>query len=84
MDFSSLFKLNKKDLMQAATNAIVIGVVSVLYGVANSAGFDVFTADWISIGHMVVNASISAFVASLGSSFLTTKEGKVLGAISVK
>lgn len=76
--------LKLKDLGDAAINALVAGIVIGLGGVVSQSGFDVFSADWNVILHLVINASFAAFIGSSGKDFLTTSKGNVAGLIPVK
>lgn len=77
-------KLNLRDLGQAGINAVIAAVFIGLAGIVTTQGFDVFHADWVAIGHNVVNWAISAFVGSVGKDLLSNKKGMVLGIVSNK
>lgn len=79
-----MFTLQKKDYINGAINAVIAAVIIGLAGVVSQNGFDVFAANWSDIIRIVINAAFAAFVGSLGKNLMTTSEGKVLGAVSVK
>lgn len=79
-----MFTLNKKDYINGAINAVIAAIVIGLAGVVSQNGFDIFSANWTNILHIVINAAFAAFVGSLGKNLMTTSDGKVLGAVSVK
>lgn len=79
---SDLFKLNLKDLAKGAVSAVIAAVVFTVYGLfSQQGGFDLFSADWVYIGQLVVNAAFGAFVGYLGKNFTSDSEGKVFGKI---
>lgn len=84
MNTSGFFSINLQDLTQASANAVVIAVVAALYGTTTTTGFDVFSTDWVMIGKLVVNSAFIAFVASIATALITSKEGRVLGGPRVK
>ena len=78
MENKGLGKLEISDLARAGINAVVIAVLGVVYGLTTTAGFDLFSTDWIGVGKLAVNAAFIAFVASIAGSLLTNKEGRTL------
>lgn len=75
-------KLNWKDLGSAGINAVIAAVLVGLAGIVTTQGFDVFHADWLTIGHSVVNWAFAAFIGSAGKDLISNKQGKVLGMFS--
>lgn len=86
---SDLFKLNLKDVSRALVStvlaAVLAALLSSLYQLVNTAGFDVFTADWhfilSSSMNLAINAGFGAFIGYIGKNFLSDDSGKFLGAI---
>lgn len=77
--FSKLFTLTKQDFISGVTNAVIAAVFVGLAGLVTTPGFDVFHADWIGILHSVINWGFAGFIGSLGKSFVSDSEGKILG-----
>ncbi len=75
-------QLNLKDLGSAGINAVIAAIFIGLAGIVTTQGFDVFHADWVVIGHSVVNWAFAAFFGSVGKDLLSNKQGKVLGYFS--
>lgn len=71
---SGLFTLSSNDFLKSAISAVFVAVVVALAGIVGP-DFDVFTADWITIGKTVINAAISVFIARLSEKFLTDANG---------
>lgn len=78
---SKLFGLVPRDLLKSAITAVFAAVVVAVAGVASQPGFDVFTVDFSSLAHLIVNVSISTFVADIARRFATDSDGKLFGAI---
>ncbi len=78
---SGMFAWDINDLLRSTTTALFVAVIAALYGVTTQTGFDLFTADWGSIGKMVVNASFITFIGRMGEKFVTAPNGKVFGRI---
>lgn len=76
---SGLFKVNLKDVIKSVIGGVVVAVLAMLYGVVIQAGFDVFTADWVTIGKSMVNTGFIAFMGVLSSLFLSDRDGDPLG-----
>lgn len=76
---SPIFKINSKELINGAVNAVIAAIVVGFYGIVTTAGFDLFTADWGGILHNVINWAFAGFIGSFGKSFLTNSEGRILG-----
>lgn len=73
-----IFTLDWASVADALVTAVVFAVFGALYNVVVVSGFDVFTADWVNIGHVMVNVGFIAAVVSLGQNFLSTNKGSVL------
>lgn len=58
-----------------------VSVVAVLYGITSQGDFNLFTADWGSIGRLVVNSAFITFIARISEKFLTAENGKIFGRI---
>lgn len=79
MENSKMFKLSGNDLVRSVITSVFVAVVAVLYGLTSQGNFDVFTADWVNIGKMVVNSVFIVFMGRIGEKFVTDKNGKVFG-----
>ena len=78
---SNFLRLNVNDFIRGVVTAIFAAVITVLYQVTQSAGFDVFTANWGMILSEMINVSITVFIAYLSKNLLSDSDGKVLGSI---
>lgn len=76
---NGLFTLDIGSLADALLMAVVFAVLTALVGLVNGGNFNVFSADWISIGENMVNVGFAAAVLSLGQSLLSTNSGSLLG-----
>ena len=84
---SEMFKLNLRDvgkgLISAVIGAVVVSVFGVIQGVFSAPGLDVFSIDWATLGHQIVNTAVTAaqaaFVGYIGKNFLSTEDGKFMG-----
>lgn len=78
---NGLFKLDLGSVADAVLLAVVLAVVGAFYGVVATNGgqsFDVFSADWGSIGKMMVNIAFSTSVITIAKDLLSTNNGSVL------
>lgn len=75
---SDIYKLDQNDFVRSAISSVFVAVIVALAGVVGPT-FDLFSADWIVIGKMIVNTAIATFVARLSEKFLSNADGKVLG-----
>lgn len=78
---NGLFKISWKQLGISAANAVLAAVIISVAGVITMSGFDVFSADWVSIGHLAVNTAFITFAGFLLSELTSTNTGAVFGAI---
>lgn len=76
---SQLFKLNGKDFVKGAVSAVSAALVFTIAGLFSGGTFDLFTADWVNIGQMALNAAVAALVGYLGKNFISDSEGRPLG-----
>lgn len=74
-----MFTLNLGDLFRGLVVAVLTGAFLAIVGVIGSSGFDVFSADWLSIGKSSVNGGFAALIGYLVKNFLTANNGKVGG-----
>lgn len=85
-----MFQLSSNDyvkgLVVAVGAAIFTSIVAVLGSVITAPGFDVFSVDWGSVGHMLVNVSIvsgfGGFTGYIGKQFVSDKSGAVFGSFA--
>ncbi len=75
-------RISLKDLGSAGINAVIAAILIGFAGLVTTPGFDVFHADWVAIGHSVVNWALAAFLGSIGKDLASDKQGKVLGLVS--
>ena len=78
---SKLGQINGRDALTALANAVFGAVIVVLYGAVSTAGFDLFSADWLALGKSAINAVFIVFISSLGMAFGIDKDGKLLGRV---
>jgi hypothetical protein len=84
---SAFLRLNQGDLMRglatAAFSGAAVAIFAVLDGVFHTPNFDVFSVDWGTIGHSLVNASIvgaeGGFMGYITKNLLTDSQGKLFG-----
>jgi hypothetical protein len=75
---NGIFKANLMAVVDAVLSAILVAAVGVVVAVVTSKNFDIFNADWVTIGKSVVNASVFAGVVVLGKNILSTDSGSLL------
>lgn len=80
---SKLFRLNLRELGETLVTAVLGAVIFAIAGIVGP-DFNVFTANWVAVGAMAVNAGFYTFVSTLAANILTTKEGKLLGMVEWK
>lgn len=73
-----MFTINLGDLGRGLVVAVLTGVWVSIAGLF-VLGFDVFTADWITVGKVAVNGGFFAFVGYINKNLLTASNGKVFG-----
>ena len=78
---TNMFKISLGDIFRAIVIAIVTGAVLATIGTVSAHGFDVFTADWLTIGRDFVNGGFSGFVGYIVKNMLTDSQGKFLKVI---
>jgi len=71
-----MFTLNTYNLIRSIAYAVVAGAYLSVVGLF-SQGFDVFTADWVSIGKQFVNGGFLALITSLTVNFFTGVNGNL-------
>lgn len=77
---STMFQLNTNDFVRSATSAVFVAVVVAVAGIVGP-DFDVFSADWIAIGKLVINTALVTFFGRIAEKFVTADNGKVFGRI---
>lgn len=75
---NGIFKLDWASIGDAIVMAILLAVITAIYGVVTTTGFNVFTAPWVTIGQNMVNVGFIAAVVSLAQNFFSTNSGSVL------
>lgn len=76
---NGIFTIKWINVGDAFLTAIVSAVLVAFVSVVTTSGFDVFTADWGTIGHNMVNLGFIAGTVSLGKDFFSTGNGSLLG-----
>lgn len=76
---SNLFRLNLNDFWKGAVSAVAAALVFTIAGLFSGGQFDLFTADWVSIGQMAANAAVAAFVGYISKNFISDSEGRPFG-----
>lgn len=71
-------RLYKSDFYKGLQMFVVTSVVMSVGGVVLQAGFDVFTADWVSISKNAVNVSFISTFSYLVKNLLTNSSGNFL------
>lgn len=85
MNNSPLYSWTKSDFIKGAITAVVSGVVvavaTVVHGVFGAPGFDVFSIDWVGLGHDIVNVALigaeGAFSGYMLKNLFTNENGDV-------
>lgn len=76
---NGMFKLDLASIGDAALMAALGAVVALFVGLVGTNGFDVFSADWITLGKEAVNVAIAAAVLSIGKDFVSNNQGQIMG-----
>ncbi len=71
MTTSGMFQIDVKDVLKAIIVAVLTGAVLATIGTVSAHGFDVFTADWLTIGRDFVNGGFAGFIGYLVKNFFT-------------
>lgn len=83
----NIYKLGSSDFIKGAITAIAAGAVvaigTLLHGVFGAPNFDVFSIDWVSLGHDMINATVigaeGGFSGYIVKNFFSDQNGAVLG-----
>jgi hypothetical protein len=78
---SNIFQLNTKDFINGLVMAVIGGVALPLLAALQTPDFNIFTADWHSIGILALNGAVAAAGSYLLKKFVSTSDGKVFGRI---
>ncbi len=76
---NGILTLDMGSVADAVLMAFVFAVLTALVSLVHGGNFDVFSADWLSIGKSMVNVGFAAAVLSLGQSLLSGNNGSLLG-----
>ena len=71
MNTSGMFQLNWLDFGKGLIVAALVGAVLAIIGAVSATGFDVFSADWLTIGRDFVNGGFAGLVGYLTKNFFT-------------
>lgn len=71
---NGLFKVNLSDVLRGAVVAVFAGAFLAVSAAVYQVGFDVFSADWLSIGKSAVNAGFYAFFGYMLKNFFSPKD----------
>lgn len=66
-----MFNLNWLDLGKGLIVGVLTGAVLAILGTVSAQGFDVFSANWLAIGHNFVNGGFAGLVGYLVKNFFT-------------
>lgn len=66
-----MFTLNLNDLFKGVIVAVLTGAVLAIIGTVSVHGFDVFTANWLTIGRDFVNGGFAGLVGYLVKNFFS-------------
>lgn len=72
---SEKYALNWYDAYKGAQMYVITMLVMSIGGVVTTAGFDVFTADWVMIFKDAINVSVVASFSYIIKNFLTDRNG---------
>ena len=75
-----MFTLNPGDVLRGFAVAILTGAWLSIAGLFVQ-GFDVFSADWASIGKVAVNGGFFALVGYISKNLLTASNGRLFGVL---
>lgn len=75
-----MFTINLGDIPRGIAVAILTGAWISIAGLF-VAGFDVFSADWVSIGKVAVDGGFFSFVGYINKNLVTASNGKLFGVI---
>lgn len=78
MNQSTMGKISLGDLFRGVVVAIITGAVLAIIGTVSTHDFDVFTADWLTIGRNFVNGGFAGFVGYIIKNILTDSRGRFL------
>lgn len=76
---SMLYRICKSDVVKGIVIAVIAAILTTVYGVVMTAGFDAFQTDWAEVGRLVVNNTLITFVSYIVKNLLTDSNGRVLG-----
>ena len=75
-----MFTLKWMDLVRGVAVAILTGAWLSVAGLFVQ-GFDVFAADWVSIGKIAVNGGFFALAGYISKNLLTADNGRLFGVL---
>lgn len=78
---SELFHLKLSDPVKSLITAMFAAVVVALGSIVSQPDFDVFTVDWSVVFTLIINVSVSAFIADIARRFTSDENGKLFGKI---
>ena len=74
---SKLFRLNFQDFLRGAGGAIITAVITVIYNLTQTPGFDISSLDW----GVVLNAALYGFIGYIGVAAGSDENGRLGGMI---
>lgn len=80
---NGLFTLASSDFTKGAVTAFLTAIITSLYGILTTVGFDFFSADWKQVSVVAIGAGISAFLGYISKNFLSTNNDKLLGKVQM-
>ncbi len=78
---SDIGKLQISDWVKSALSAVFAAIVVAIGGVVSQPNFDLFTVDWVSLIHLIVNVGVATFLGDISRRLASDKEGKLFGKI---
>lgn len=76
---NGIFTLGWSDVVKGIITALISAIIVTLYSIVISEKFDLFTADWTTIGHNILNISVITLVSYLFKNFISDNNGNVAG-----
>jgi hypothetical protein len=76
---NGILKTNWAAVGDSVLTGVVAAVLTAFGSIVMSGNFDVFTANWVLIGHSMTNVGFIAAVTILVKDLLSTNSGSLLG-----
>ncbi len=76
---SSLFTLNLKDFAKGATMSVFMALITALYAIIQTPGFNLFDINWAVALPSITNISFLAFISYMAKNLVSDSNGAVFG-----